>query len=224
MFKFLGKQTPKRVVEEAKSIKVDKERLQERTSAFIQDGPSYTVITSGGKRTVYSGDLSTQGPKVAPQGPPLLVFEYKSSHHAAAVKNGDTGEVLMMLVREPDEEQWHDPSKGTYVAIGGNTQGRLYLNGSPVGVNYSKQLMDVAPRVSVGERAELGATLVECVKVKKGNSVSLHKRKGNGSVGAEVAAFTKLKGGISVFNLIDPEVVDPIVAITMLWYNTIDEE
>lgn len=55
----------------------------------------------------------------------------------------------MMLVREKAEDAWFDGSR-RYVSVGGQTEGRLYLNGAPVGVNYSSEYMDVAPRVCRG--------------------------------------------------------------------------
>ena len=53
----------------------------------------------------------------------------------------------MMLVRELNDEPFHTEGKA-YVRFGGATEGRLWCNGRPVGVNYSATLLDVAPVVS----------------------------------------------------------------------------
>ena len=69
-----------------------------------------------------------------------------------------------------------------------------------------------------------GAALVELVKQRAGNSVRLFKRKGDGSAGIEIGTFTRVRNGPSVFNLVVTDLVEPLVALTLAWYNMIDEK
>lgn len=218
MFKFLGGQSKKSYIEQARVIRADVASLKAIVDGMLEAGNTFTLLHGRNGMHVYPGDF-TGGSAADSTGGPVLVLEYKSSHHCAYIKNG-SGELLMMLVREKAEDAYFDQTR-RYASFGAQTEGRLYLNGSPVGVNYSNTAMDVAPKVTSEERSQTGASLVELYKEKQGNSLRLYKRKGNGEKGTEVAAFSRVKqgsGSMCVFSLMVTDFVDPVVCLVMAWF------
>eukprot|EP00475_Leptophrys_vorax_P032313 TRINITY_DN4973_c0_g1_i2.p1 TRINITY_DN4973_c0_g1~~TRINITY_DN4973_c0_g1_i2.p1 ORF type:complete len:223 (-),score=15.11 TRINITY_DN4973_c0_g1_i2:207-875(-) len=222
MFKLITKQSPKKYVEQARTLRVDSTTLKCLGETLLETGESFSVVTTRGISSVYSGDLSADG-VAGGQGVPLVTMEYKTSAHTAYVKNGNTGELIMMLIREPRDNSWHEEGK-TYARFGNATEARLWFNGRPVGVNYSETLVDIAPKAPSEEKAQMGASMIELVKEKVGNSLRLYKLKGDGSKGTELAAYTRVKNGPAVFRLLAKDVLDPVVAIVMAWFTTIDNK
>ncbi|GJP74575.1 hypothetical protein CLOP_g5134 [Closterium sp. NIES-67] len=179
MFKLVSKQSPKKYIEQARTLRVDSTVASSISDAMLESGDSFSIVAARGISTVYAGDLSGEG-LLGSQGAAFLTLEYKSTSHTAYVKNGATGELIMMLVREARDNSWHEEGK-SYARFGNATEARLWSNGRPVGVNYSESLMDVAPRSFSQEKAQMGASMIEVIKEKVGNSIRLFKQKGDGS-------------------------------------------
>ncbi|GJP68865.1 hypothetical protein CLOP_g25513 [Closterium sp. NIES-67] len=222
MFKLVSKQSPKKYIEQARTLRVDSTVASSISDAMLESGDSFSIVAARGISTVYAGDLSGEG-LLGSQGAAFLTLEYKSTSHTAYVKNGATGELIMMLVREARDNSWHEEGK-SYARFGNATEARLWSNGRPVGVNYSESLMDVAPRSFSQEKAQMGASMIEVIKEKVGNSIRLFKQKGDGSRGMEIAAYTKVKNGPAVFRLVSKDVLDPVVAVAMSWFTAIDNK
>lgn len=230
MGQMLTKQSPKIVVEQARALKVDPLVLAAVRDNIWQAGNSMTLIPSRGSmlpdRNAYSGDLSKENVYAICQVRPLLSFEYRSSHHTAIVKHGLTGEVLMMLVREPSDNQWFGENRS--VGCGGETEARLYANGSPIGVDISTEFLDVIPPpvedIRVIGREVTGASMTELMKVKdkEKRRLVLYRKKDDGTQGSALAAYTKIRKRMGVFRILDPEAIDPIASLALAWYNTIE--
>eukprot|EP00475_Leptophrys_vorax_P032312 TRINITY_DN4973_c0_g1_i1.p1 TRINITY_DN4973_c0_g1~~TRINITY_DN4973_c0_g1_i1.p1 ORF type:complete len:133 (-),score=1.84 TRINITY_DN4973_c0_g1_i1:141-539(-) len=85
MFKLITKQSPKKYVEQARTLRVDSTTLKCLGETLLETGESFSVVTTRGISSVYSGDLSADG-VAGGQGVPLVTMEYKTSAHTAYVK------------------------------------------------------------------------------------------------------------------------------------------
>eukprot|EP00270_Netrium_digitus_P011798 TRINITY_DN376_c0_g1_i1.p1 TRINITY_DN376_c0_g1~~TRINITY_DN376_c0_g1_i1.p1 ORF type:complete len:230 (-),score=47.75 TRINITY_DN376_c0_g1_i1:318-1007(-) len=224
-----SKQTPKKIVDQAKAYQVDSTPLSKIRESISHGSSVVTYWASKGKLSsecyVYPGDSSADDPALLKNTTPLLCLEYKKKENAAVVKDGVTGDVLMMLVREQNDEGWHGGDTFR-CACGARTEARLYANGRPVAVSYGKESLDVSPKLQgKGEdRVQLGASMVELIKVKQGNTLNLLLRKKDGSHGSQAGTFSKVRGTGAVLHLTAENTADPVVMVAMAWYNLNDEQ
>ena len=73
------------------------------------------------------------------------------------------------------------------------------------------------------EKAKTGASMVELQKQNEGNAVSFNIRKKNGTVGKQVALYTRVKGSSSILKMSTADVADPLVMCVMAWFSTFDK-
>eukprot|EP00850_Spirogloea_muscicola_P015734 SM000123S25846 [mRNA] locus=s123:232668:233996:- [translate_table: standard] len=172
-----------------------------------------------GDRMVYAGDVSAEGAAELNQLKPLLYLEHHPSTRSASIKDGATGEVIMLLVREHNDYPWH--SGDNYrCSVGGATEVRLYANGRPVGVQFVKDRLFAAlsSQIDGSERPTLGPSMVELQKSKNGNSFVFTAKKREGEPGEEVGTYLGVKSS-AVLRLRGTTGVDPIVLIVLSWFS-----
>eukprot|EP00475_Leptophrys_vorax_P010799 TRINITY_DN17376_c0_g1_i1.p1 TRINITY_DN17376_c0_g1~~TRINITY_DN17376_c0_g1_i1.p1 ORF type:complete len:159 (+),score=0.07 TRINITY_DN17376_c0_g1_i1:287-763(+) len=148
MGQLFTKVTIEPIVERAKKHRVDGVVLSVLRENLASANNAVTLFPARGAlnhdRLVYSGDLSTEDYRAVRQIRPLLRLEYISGQHAAFVKHGLTGEVLMILVTEVTEGEW-EHSPGFKFQCGEESEARVYSNGLPVGVNISSNYLAISP-------------------------------------------------------------------------------
>lgn len=235
MGQFFAKQSPDKFVDQAKGFKTDLEPLNvvrqnlrdtaddKTVGCTITFRPAKGVLKKD--RHIYAGDLSHEDQDTVSQIRPILSIEYMRKSHAAIVRHGVSGDMLMMLVRElPDNPFFGENGQNFRCAFGGKTEVRLYANGRPVSVTADGPELSVAPSPQVNgeERPQLGASMVELMVVNQGNAISFHKKKKDGKPGKQLALYAKVKGTAAVFKMEDNDVVDPIVLIVMAWHAAVE--
>lgn len=233
MGQLLGKQSPEDVIEQAHSLKTDPVTLEVLRESILLSGRSVTLFPSRGilhpNRLVYSGDLSNHK-GAHTQIKPLLILEYLIGSNAGLVKHGITGEVLMILVREPCEVGFEEGGKAFSCSCGGETEARLYANGYPVAVNVSEDFMDVWPApqniqpLNASGKVCLGSSMVELVKHSEDRGIQmLSQRSSDGFPTRRVAAFSQVSGQhVAVFKMLDCTSADPLAALVMAWWTSFD--
>eukprot|EP00271_Cylindrocystis_brebissonii_P014323 TRINITY_DN35640_c0_g1_i1.p1 TRINITY_DN35640_c0_g1~~TRINITY_DN35640_c0_g1_i1.p1 ORF type:complete len:239 (-),score=33.54 TRINITY_DN35640_c0_g1_i1:863-1579(-) len=232
-----GKTSKPILVEQAKMSKTDTAVLDQLRTTLKETGNVVTFRPLKGShlnkdRNVYAGDLSVEDKQTLLQIRPLVVLEYNGSSHTAVVKHGVTGEILMRLVRELNDDPWYGGGKNAdslRCSIGGNTEPRLYVNGRPVAVDCGRNFMSCVPTPSAtaDPLAELGASMVELLKKVDGrNGMELYRRKNDNSPGSHVATYTRVRNGTAaVLKMASPEapVVDPLTLLVIVWFVMIEQ-
>lgn len=228
----LSKESPLDIIDQAHCLKTDPVTLEVLRESILLSGRSVTLFPSRGilhpNRLVYSGDLSyDKGAHT--QIKPLLVLEYLIGSNAGLVKHGITGEILMILVREPCEVGYEQGGKAFSCSCGGETEARLYCNGSPAAVNVSEDYMDVSPSpqhvqaLNASGKVCLGSSMVELVKHEEDNIQMVSQRDGNGFPIRKVAAFSQVAGQhVAVFKMLDCTSADPLATLVMAWWTSFD--
>lgn len=227
---FYSVQSPKNIVEQAKYFRTDVEPLNAIRAEIASAGNVVTLKPAKGKtgteKHVFAGDLSAEDTSGLSNVRPLFSLEYRTRNHCALVKSADTGDVLMMLVKEYNDNPWYDDNQKAWkCTFGGATEARLYANGRPVGVSFRQDYLNAAPASQVNgeERPQVGASMVELLKVRQSPSLIFAQRKKDGSAGKEVAIYSRTRGA-SILRISDTAAADPIVLATMAWFVNLDEK